>query len=145
MLYLCYILNDFQLFELCSKQFCGPWTRISCHSMSVKTLIVLQVTRWYSFMDRTLLWLLYVYCYLMHWLCSDFCFREFCCELLCFQGVPSHMYGTYRQLSIGRRSLSPEVSKYERPASPQVFTHHVGKSSSNDLRMHLEQYWLTGP
>lgn len=42
------------------------------------------------------------------------------------------MYGTYRQLNIDRRSLSPEIQLYNRPLSPENLDkmHSLGKLSS---------------
>lgn len=40
-------------------------------------------------------------------------------DYLVLLGVPSHMYGTYRQMTTTtRRSFSPELPRYERPESP---------------------------
>lgn len=45
-----------------------------------------------------------------------------------FLGVPSHMYGTYRQMKIGR-CTTPELELYKRPDSPQKLSH--GKLNKN--------------
>ncbi|KAG5897353.1 hypothetical protein JTB14_030238 [Gonioctena quinquepunctata] len=51
-------------------------------------------------------------------------------------GVPSHMYGTYRQLNTVRRNHSPEL--YRRPESPENLPLPAGKF--NGLRFRLENY-----
>lgn len=47
-------------------------------------------------------------------------------------GVPSHMYGTYRQFRTGSRNITPDLPPYERPKSPTTshFTHNGGKSNT---------------
>lgn len=46
------------------------------------------------------------------------------------------MYGTYRQLYTGQRSLSPDLELYRRPESPENLPVCVGKL--NGLRYRLE-------
>lgn len=45
------------------------------------------------------------------------------------------MYGTYRQMNTGRRSISPEVLLYRRPESPEILPQVFGKSNGHP-------YWL---
>lgn len=53
-----------------------------------------------------------------------------------FLGVPSHMYGTYRQQTAGggtsilKRSITPELKLYERPNSPQ---NYIPQNASTSL------------